>query len=85
MTWRCITTLRKTRDRGGFPATRISTQLIHYAGGRHALAGPRGAEILRDIAARWNASGYDTSDPSPRCRADFATEAARQRFTLGIS
>lgn len=85
MTWRCITTHRKAKHRSGFAITRSRTELIHYAGGKHALTGPRGAAILRDIAERWNAAGYDTSDPSPRCRADYATEAARQRFTQGIS
>lgn len=85
MIWRCITTHRKAKGPGGFRITRSETVLLHFAGGRHCLSGPRGAEILRDIADRWNTAGVDSPDPSPRCRADYATEAARQRFTLGIS
>ena len=85
MIWRTVTTLRKTRDRGGFPAKRISTQLIHYAGGKHTLAGPRGAIILGDIAERWNAAGVDSPDPSPRCAADYSTDTARRKFHLKLS
>lgn len=84
MIWRTITEQRKARDRARIKVERVSTKLIHYTGAIHTLRGLGGMRTLAEVCEAWNQSGFDQPDPT-RCRADFATEAARKTFTLSIT
>ena len=83
--WVIITKLARRKNRARVTETKVTTFLCYSPDCYHVLRGEHGRKILESVAAAWNARGVMSPAPSPRCRADFATEAARQRFTLGIS
>ena len=85
MIWQLTTRTAKSRDRARLPVSKVITKLRFFMGGEHTLRGEHGRRILTSIAAQWNTHGRDCPDVSPRCRADYSTEAARKTFTLSIT
>ena len=84
-TWITISKASVGRGRGGFKEPRTVTYLLSDPDAAHVLAGEHGRRVLAAAAEAWNRSGYQTSQITTRCRADYSTEAARKTFTLSIT